>query len=356
MIKEVHGGNIYKYKQAVIDFSANINPLGMPKEVKKAIIDNIDRYESYPDPFNRDLIKGISKSYGINEPNICVGNGAADIIFRIALGLKPKKALIISPTFSEYEEALNLVNCTVEHFLLKEEEGFYLNENILDKIDQNIDILFLCNPNNPTGIPEKKELILKIAQSCKKNQVTLVVDECFSEFLLDEKKYSIVENLFQLEKVIVLKAFTKIYAMAGIRLGFCLCSDLQQADIINNTLQPWSVSTVASKAGIAALEIEGFVEETKVYIEDNRKYLTDQLKKLDIKSYDSKANYILFRGEENLAYLLEKENIIVRSCKNYITLDDSFYRIAVRTRKENEIFIRALSKIKKCGRDGGING
>ena len=347
MMKEIHGGNIYKFDHKVYDFSANLNPLGMPEEVKQAIISNIDAYESYPDPFNRELTAAISSFHGVEEGRICCGNGAADVIFRIPLALKPEKALLVSPTFSEYQQALETVGCRVHHHFLTEEKEFIPDDSILESVDSSYDMMFLCNPNNPTGIPAGRELVLAIAEKCRKCGIVLVIDECFSEFLDEEEKYSVMDCIKDLSNVIILKAFTKIYAMAGLRLGYCICGDYETADKIRGTLQPWTVSPVASKAGTAALQLEGFVEKTKEYVRENREFLVNGLQNLGYRVYNTRANYIFFKGSEHLSASLEAYDIMIRSCSNYISLDKHYYRIAVRTREENEYFLKSLEKVSK---------
>lgn len=348
MMKEVHGGNIYKYDYKVFDFSANLNPLGMPEEVKQAVISHIDEYESYPDPFNRELTAAVSRFHRVEPERICFGNGAADIIFRIALAEKPKKTLLVSPTFSEYQQAAETAGSEVVHHLLKEENDFFLTDRVLDDITEDIEMMFICNPNNPTGIPVPKALMLEIAEKCRACGVTLVIDECFAEFLDEEEKYSVMTDIDKLENVIILKAFTKIYAMAGLRLGYCICGNPEQAERIKSCLQPWAVSTAASKAGAAAMGLDGFVEKTKKYIRENRELLISGLKRLGYTVFPSEANYIFFRSEKNLTGPLEKANIMVRSCANYITMDEHYYRIAVRTKEENEYFLRCLAEIENA--------
>ncbi|SFU42389.1 L-threonine O-3-phosphate decarboxylase [Clostridium sp. DSM 8431] len=350
MRKIVHGGDIYSKSHIhnLLDLSANINPLGMPDKVKKAIIDNINNYEAYPDPLCRDLRKALSNYHNINEDFIVCGNGAADVIFRLVLALKPKKALILAPTFAEYEEALSLSNTEVSYYDLKEENNFEIQEDVLQSINSDLDIFFMCNPNNPTGIALEKDKVLKIAEKCKDNNVLLVLDECFSDFLINEEEYSFVPYLKDYKNVFILKAFTKMYAMAGIRLGYGLCSDLSFISKISNIGQPWSVSTVAEKAGLAALEETEFVDKTKSVIKENREYLLKELKKLGFTTYKSMINYILFKSPIiDLKTKTERYGILIRSCSNYRNLDDSFYRIAVKSRESSERFINALKMIVK---------
>ncbi len=344
--KLVHGGDIYSHKEAVIDFSANINPFGLPSSVRQAIVDNIDSYVNYPDPLCRELKSAIAKHENVLKSNIVCGNGAADVIFRLVLAVKPDKAMIIVPTFAEYEQALKVCDCDIVYHFLLEQDGFILNESIFDNISNDVDMMFICNPNNPTGIPIKKEFILKIANKCKENNILLVVDECFNEFVDDEKSYSVVYNLQDNTNIIVLKAFTKMYAMAGIRLGYALCSNTILIDKISNTLQPWSVSTVASKCGIAALKEKDYVQKTKLLIERNRNYLINELEKIGFVVYGSKANYVFFKScELNLVEKLEQHNILIRSCENYVGLEKGYYRIAVKNQEDNQYLIDCLKKV-----------
>lgn len=346
-----HGGDIYSKRdipenKKLIDFSANVNPLGMPQAVKRAIIDNIDAFSNYPDPLCRDLIDEISIHENVPKEYIACGNGAADIIYRITATIKPKIALLPAPTFSEYEQSLKIVNSSIRYHHLLENEGFILDERILDKLSPDVDLMFLCNPNNPTGIPIKKEIVLKIAYHCKKNNTVLVVDECFIDFLEDTHEYSIARELSNLKNVIVLKAFTKIYAMAGIRLGYCLCSDNEIIDRIYNQGQPWNVSVIAQKCGVAALKETDYVKKTKKIIKQNREYLIKNLRLLGFEVFDAKANYILVKSENKLLQSeLEKEGILIRSCANYVGLNGSYFRIAVKSEADNEFLLKNLKKV-----------
>lgn len=352
MTNLVHGGDIYTKRNTntefILDFSANINPFGMPDGVKKAIIDNIESYTNYPDPLCRELKEAIELYENIDSSNIVCGNGAADVIFKITLGLKPKKALLIAPTFAEYEEAINLVNGEIKYYNLKEENGFCINDDILNYITSDLDIMFICNPNNPTGIPLKKEEVFKILDKCKRNNVILVVDECFIDFLINEEDYSVKSYINNYSNLIILKAFTKMYAMAGIRLGYMMCSNTSIIDKISNIGQPWSVSTVASKCGVAALKEVGFVNKTKEYIKKNREYLIQELSNLGYKVFESKVNFVLFKtNNTNIKDELEKYGILIRSCSNYRNLNEEYFRIAVKSEENNKYFINSLKEIER---------
>lgn len=351
---EKHGGNIHKFNYKVCDFSANLNPLGMPKACKTAIIENLENYESYPDPYSYELKKAIGRHHHVNSDSVCCGNGAADLIFRIAVGFRPKKGLIIAPTFSEYGEALDTVGCEVDYFMLREEDSFRLNDEMTERLvaeikEKSYQIVFLCNPNNPTGILTDKINVMKIAEACDLNQCRLVLDECFIDFVYDEESYSILKHIGNFKNIIVLKSFTKMFSMAGIRLGYCICSSEEDKTKIENTMQTWSVSTVATKVGVAAMNLSGFEEKTKEYVLKERKYLMNELTKLGFKVYESETNYIFFKSERALDDLLLNEGILIRNCSNYRGLVQGFYRIAVRTTEENQKLIEVLNRLHQKG-------
>lgn len=351
MRQPIHGGDIYSKTgipedKRIIDFSANINPLGMPFSVKKAIIDNIDNFSNYPDPLCRELTDALAEHENVSSGYIVCGNGAADIIYRIAAALKPEQVLLTAPTFSEYEQAAKTVNSRIYYHYLPEENNFRLNDSIFESIKPSIDILFLCNPNNPTGIPLKKEKVLEIAAYCKKNRTILVVDECFMDFLPDAEKYTVVHELVNYDNIIVLKAFTKIYAMAGIRLGYGICSNKQITEAVFYTGQPWSVSVIAQACGVSALREAGYVYDTREVIKSGREYLSANLRLLGFRVFDSKANFILIKTEDkNLSHKLQGYGILIRSCCNFKGLDDGYYRIAVKSEEDNRYLIKCLKDL-----------
>ncbi len=347
-MKLTHGGDIYSCDNDVLDFSANVNPLGLPLVVKEAIKSNLENYSCYPDPLCRDLRLAISKKNNVEINHIVCGNGAADIIFRAVLALKPKNALIIEPTFSEYEEALNLVDCNVHSFFLTEQNGFVLNEEIFNQDFNDIDIMFICNPNNPTGVTVDKEILLKLSKICLEKNIVLVIDECFIDFLDEPEKFSMIKHIKDYPNLIILKAFTKIYAMAGIRLGYGLCSDMDLINKIHTTLQPWSVSTVASVSGIAALGDVEYVNETRKIIKQGRIYLNENLNNFGFKLYDSQANYIFFRTKyTDLNLRLKEKNILIRSCSNFKSLNGEYFRIAVKSMANNIALVSSISDVLK---------
>lgn len=349
MIKYTHGGDIYKYDNKLLDFSANINPLGMPESAKNAIIDGINKYQTYPDHSSRKLRNSLSEFYGFDSNKIICGNGAADLIFRICLALRPQKVLVTSPTFSEYEEAVLISGGKVHNHLLRESENYDVTLEILESIDEDTDMVFLCSPNNPTGRAIDLNIIEAVLDKLQGNKGILVLDQCFVHFMVEEEKYFAINLLKKYDNLIILGAFTKIFAMAGLRLGYALFGSEDNASKIENTLQPWAVSTVASEAGCAALN-KDFIKETKDYVKYQREFLFQHLSDLGIKVFKSQANYMLIKVDEkfddgDLADVAIKHRILIRKCSNFKGLSPSFFRIAVRTEAENTTLIDVLSHI-----------
>ncbi|MBN7772399.1 threonine-phosphate decarboxylase CobD [Clostridium aminobutyricum] len=354
----IHGGDIYSAKekgiQHILDFSANINPMGLPERVKQAIIDGLNDCVNYPDPLSRELTEAIAEFEQIPKEFILCGNGAADIIFRMTLACKPKKALLLAPTFAEYEVALKSVGCDVQHYFLEETEGFLLNERFLESLHADFDMIFLCNPNNPTGQLIEKKLLDEIAKQCAEKKIWLVVDECFLDFVLEGEQYSMKPAMKTNDYLLILKAFTKIFAMPGLRLGYGMTGNLNLLDKLTDVGQPWSVSVPAQLAGIQALKEKDYLEESFKILAQEKKYLVSKLSKLKIKFYHPAANYIFlnFKMAEkpfdhaSFKESLLKQGILIRDCSNYIGLDEGFYRIAVKSHQDNERLIQVLHSIK----------
>lgn len=355
MSKAVHGGNIEELsrkfnldKEKLIDFSANINPLGINERVRKAIIDALDKVEKYPDITYYNLKSAISDFENIDYNNLVLGNGAAEIIFNLVRAVNPKKVLIPAPTFSEYEEASLSINSSIEYYYLKEENNWNIDEEIIDLINEDIDIVFICNPNNPTGVITDKDILLKIIEKAKKTKTIVAIDESFLDFVKDSHKYSLVSLLKEYDNIFIIKSLTKLFAIPGIRIGYGLSSSKDIISKIQTISVPWNINILAEVAAINALEDKEYISKSIAYIEEEKKYLYRELSKFnDIKVFNPSVNFIMFKTlkDIDLKYELMKNNIIIRSCSNYNGLNESYYRIAVRRRKENEAFINSLSKV-----------
>lgn len=356
----IHGGDIYSAREqlgkrgdppAILDFSANINPLGLPEGVKRAIREAAGSFDVYPDPLCRELVSGLAFHEGVPREWILCGNGAADVIYRTVYAVKPKKAMVLAPTFAEYEEALSATGCRVVHYELKEEDGFQAGNELIEILDETLDMLFLCNPNNPTGQLMKKDFLLKVLRRCKALGILLFMDECFNEFLEDPQEYTTKEYLKAFDNLIILKAFTKIYAMAGLRLGHCISANAGLLKRVREAGQPWSVSAPAQVAGIRAMEEKAYLMKTKKLIREERAFLVPQLTELGITVIASNANYIFIKddgaGSKPLHEQLFEKGILIRNCDNYHGLCPSYYRICIRKHEENVKLVEAMKEIKE---------
>ena len=349
-----HGGNVEEvarrlkiFPKDFLDFSANINPLGLSKKVKKAIAENILKIEKYPDITYHDLKKSIESFEGITYENILLGNGAAEVIFNVVRGLKPKKALVMAPTFSEYEEALKSVDCSIEHFYLKEGDNFSITRDILEKIDNSLDILFICNPNNPTGVLTTSKDIEKILIKAKKTNTVVAIDESFLDFRRDKDLYECKELLDVFKNLVIVKSATKFFAFPGIRIGYGFTSNDDLKKKIENVSISWSVNTLAKEALISGFLDKEYIQESLGFVEKERDYLYNALLKVKgLNVFKPSVNFIMIKACDKTLYekLLEYK-IIIRRCNNYYGLSDNFYRVAVRTREENEKLIDALKKV-----------
>ena len=332
-MKHVHGGNIYTYKNC-LDFSANCNPLGTPESVKQAVRDSLDHLKDYPQVGYAPLREAIASYEDVKPEHIICGNGAAELVFSLCQALKPKRALIPVPTFAEYEQALESVGAKVEHVLLKEDDEFRIQDSFIDWLHKDLDMVFLCNPNNPTGMLTDREFLFKLLRVCREMGIFLVVDECFQDFIREPGQYSLKAQL--------LKAFTKRYAMAGVRLGYGITENEELLEKMTQVTQPWNISVLAQAAGIAALKETDYVERARNLIFEEAEYLSKELYKLGMTVFPSQANYLFFRGPENLFDVLVDQNVLIRDCSNYPGLGKGFYRVAVRTHEENERLIQAI--------------
>lgn len=339
-----HGGDIYTYEN-VLDFSANINPLGTPAAVIEAACSGVKASANYPDPLCRELITAIAGHEQVKKEQIICGNGAADLIFALCSALKPKKALLIAPSFYEYEQALRAVDCEIRYHYVTEEDGFHLKEDYLNALTGDIDIAFLCNPNNPTGILTEKPFLLRILEQCRENGIFFVADECFNDFLQEPKRYTLKDQLEKYDHFLILRAFTKIYAMAGLRLGFALTANEALIAKMKLCSQPWSVSIPAQKAGVAAVREQAYVKKTLQLIQKERSYLIGVLQEAGFKVYDSAANYLFFQGPPSLHKDCLEKQIMIRDCSNYKGLRKGFYRIVVKQHDENRKLMETLKEL-----------
>ncbi len=345
----VHGGDWAGYRaefgRDALDFSANVSPLGLPAGVAAAITAALPTADRYPDPLCRELRTKLAGAEGVPADWILCGNGAADLIFRLVLALRPRRALLPAPTFAEYAAALDTVGCTVERLFLQEENDFAVTDAFIDAVTDETDVVFLCQPNNPTGQVTPLAMVQKLLHRCADCGAVLVVDECFLDFLPDRNTLTAKALLHDAPNLIVLKAFTKLYAMAGVRLGYALCSSAAVLDKMRAAGQPWAVSSLAQAAGLAALDETAYADRVRRLIAVERPKLAAGLRALGLHVIEGQANYLLFRAPADFGEKLRRHGAVVRSCANYPGLDGTWYRTAVRTTKENVQLLQIMREV-----------
>ena len=381
---DFHGGNIYKIFREknikeILDYSSNINPYGIPESLKKRITENLEILERYPDPDYVELRQKLSNLNKVNLSDIILGNGATEIIFLFMKEINPKKILIVSPTFGEYERAVKATEISgdtvslsssngdnknienkkieIEYFELKESDDFKLNiGNLKNELENKYDLLIICNPNNPTGKFLKLAQTEEILKECNKYNTKLFIDEAFIEFLEDGMKESIINTEGNKKNLFVTRAFTKFFAIPGLRLGYGMYFDKELEKKISEKKEPWSVNNFAEMAGLTVLDDAEYIEKTLKWIAEEKIYMYEKLNKiLGMKVYETEVNFItgkidekLFSEGLNVKVLREKmleQGILIRDASNFKFLDERFFRLAIKDRASNERVIEVMKEI-----------
>ncbi len=349
MEKQIHGGNIFD-KDVKLDYSVNINPLGMPEGVRDVIIRNIDKDETYPDIAYRELKVSIAVKEGVSEDTIICGNGASELIMAAVRAEKPINCAMAAPSFSGYERATRACGANVLYYELDSHNGFGYEKVCSQLLKLDIQVCLLCNPNNPTGNLVPVNVLKDILDLCKARNIRLIVDECFLRFHPDYENISAKKLLSQYDNLVVINAFTKFYAMAGIRLGYMMCADKLFRERVSLQLPEWNISSIAQRAGIEALKDTDYEQKTRKLISEERVYLANELKAAGYEVYPSEADYITFRLPHkytgyNLMNALLQRKILIRSCESYNNMPPDCYRIAVKKHKDNEYLIKNINEV-----------
>ena len=348
-LKAIHGGDIYR-NHVLLDFSVNMNPLGIPESVVEALHSAVDQCGTYPDIHSQELKLEVSKMLGIPENRLIFGNGASELFLAVVHAFKPKKIVIPAPSFYGYEHAAKAVQADISYYYLKEEIEFALTESIFSYFREDVDMLFLATPNNPTGRRVDRRDLNKILTHCRENNIIVVLDECFIEFCVGETEngLSAIDMLSMYENLIVIRAFTKIFTIPGVRLGYLVCENKGFCEKIMRQLPEWNISTFAQKAGAACAKEQAFIRRTQDYLKSEREFLIQGLKNVkdfQCEIYPGEANFLLIYTDQPFYEKLLKKRILVRDCSNFRGLKNGYYRIAVKSRKENEELLNVMEEI-----------
>ena len=376
-----HGGDIYTNRGIELDFSVNLNPLGPPEQVRSALRDMLDLLACYPDPLCRELRRALAERLDVPETYILCGNGASELLQAAIQAIRPAKVLIPVPTYQGYERAALAAGAEAVFRQLERENGFRITEDILEDIEAlpRGSILFICNPNNPVGNCIREDLLQRIAEKCRRAGIYLIVDECYLELVPGEEARSMRRFLSANPYLVIVRAFTKTYAMPGVRLGYLLAADKALLEKIRLQQPEWSVSMLAQCAGLAALSLDrvasvnercgtdreagdgangepdrksadstSYLTTALQVIHDERDYVCQRLRNLGAHVYDGEAGFVLFSCDGELYEPLRESGILIRRCDGIRGIESAvggqhFYRIGLREHSDN---VRLLDRIQ----------
>lgn len=353
-----HGGNVLQMAQQfglraehITDFSANINPLGLPATLRHILMQQLNCLQHYPDIEYRRLHQSIASHHHCSPRCVVAGNGATELIFLWVRAIQPRTALLVEPGFAEYRRALTRANCEITNFMLSEQEGFQLTERILGYLQPGLDCLFLCTPNNPTGLMPEQGLLQAIVERCRLYRIALFVDESFLDFM--PQTASLTHQLNAFKQLYILRSLTKFYALPGLRLGYLLSADTRLLDHIRDEREPWTINALAALAGEHIFDDSDYRNATYHWLQQEREYLMSQLSQFTrLQVYPPSANYIFFKHLSDhtaLQAALMHEGILIRSCANYTGLDTRYSRIAIKDHTDNMELIEALKRVLPHG-------
>ncbi|RLM20299.1 threonine-phosphate decarboxylase [Brenneria alni] len=354
-----HGGNVLEMAlktgldaNQIIDFSANINPLGMPDTLKAAIASQLDRAERYPDVEYRELHVALARAHGCETANIIAGNGATELIYAVVQYLRPRRALLLTPGFAEYRRALQRVGCEIDDYAMHEAEGFQPDAQLLTVLDNTqYDCLFIATPNNPTGLMPDAALLQAIVWRCRQHHVALIVDEAFIDFLPAEP--GLIPQLSAFPQLYILRSLTKFFAIPGLRLGYLVSADETAIHAMKQSREPWTINAFAALAGEVVLDDHAYIDATHRWLAQQQVWLYRNLSAIpELQVWPPAANYIFLRclrPEIDLQQRLLEQCILIRSCANYPGLTANDYRVAIKSETDNRRLIAALHQMFSHG-------
>ncbi len=337
-----HGGDIYR-NRVTLDFSVNVNPLGIPKEVKNAMHEAVESCDRYPDIAGEKLKKAVGHMLEVPEEYLVFGNGASELFMACIHGLKAKRTVIPVPSFYGYEYAANASGGEIIYYEMREEDGFRVGEDLFSVLTRDVDLLFLANPSNPCGTVISREYMRRLLSHCRDRDIYVVLDECFIEFCAGN--CSMIDEIERYGNLVLVRAFTKIFAIPGVRLGYLVCSDQRIIGRIREQLPEWNLSVFAQAAGGVCAAQKEYLARTAGYVAEERKFLAEGIRQTGVCVISGEANFLLVYSKMDLYGELLKRGILIRDCGNFRGLSKGFYRIAVKSRAENEILLENVGEI-----------
>ncbi|MDC9594848.1 threonine-phosphate decarboxylase CobD [Xenorhabdus sp. IM139775] len=354
-----HGGDIIGIAlqqglpaNGLIDFSANINPLGAPERVKTLIKNSLADIEKYPDVEYRHLHQAIANAHQCDSTAVIAGNGATELIYALIRYLNPKRALLLTPGFAEYRRALQQTGTEIIDYPLTEENGFQPDLRLLDALSTvQPDCVFIATPNNPTGLMPDNRFMQSLVAYCERQGISLIVDESFIDFLPDNR--GVLPQCAATKHLYVLRSMTKFFAIPGLRLGYLVSGNIAGIAEMKYRREPWSINAFAARVGEILFDEHDYIAATHQWLQSQQQYLWTQLSAFPaLTVWPPSANFLFFRCHKpnvDLWQALLKQRLLIRHCKNYAGLDPRYYRIAVRSEWENQRLIAAMQQVLTDG-------
>ena len=352
-INSVHGADINSAAELygleadkIIDFSSNINPF-IVDSMDKIVAAGVGSLQKYPDIKYRRLRKNISDYLGVEDSQVIPGNGATEIIYLLMRNLSGRLA-IINPTFSEYRKGAEIAGLSVVDFVMDWKKDFKLDLDEIYRRKDEFDSIFICNPNNPDGSVREIKKLLEFAE---KEGKLLIVDETFIEFADSEKGRSLVNMVEKSKNLFIIRAVTKFFGIPGIRLGYGISSNRELLQKMYDEKEPWTINSFADSASDFIFKEEEYIRKSKEYFSKERVCMINEINKIDgIKAFNSDANFILVRFENRNVLdvkenLLKRAGLLIRDASNFIGLDSSFARVAIKNHEQNIVLVDAIRSV-----------
>jgi len=320
--------------------------LGPPASARKVFVKSYGEISRYPDPYGEKLTGALAERHGMSPTEVLVGNGSTQLVYLLCAALRPRRALVVGPAFSEYANALTLTGAKVRQFSLAGADGFqFSKQRLMAAWDKDCDIVFLATPNSVTGQLIPKTEIESIACVALTRKSFVVIDEAFIDFVEKESVKTLVrQNLY----LIVLRSLTKYYALPGLRVGYLLGAARRVAQLAAHQ-EPWSVNAPALSVALACLKDAGFTMKTECWLEEERQFLSERLTAIEgLHPFASRANFLLVKIDRSgidalqLRSFLSRKNILIRACDSFAGLGADYFRVAVKRRKDNLRLLAAL--------------
>lgn len=355
----LHGGDLdaisHTYaipRDQIIDFSGNINPLGISPLAKKEMAGNLDLISTYPDRNYTSLRQSISDYVGAQAEHIIVGNGSTELISLMIQMKAPKELLIIGPTYSEYEREASLIGSHIQYVPLDEKRDFKLDTaKLVEQLTASIDMLIICNPNNPTSTCIPVSELKIILDKCKENEIFVMIDETYIEFVEDIKSIAATSLIPKYDNLFVLRGISKFFSAPGLRLGYGMSSNMDLLDHMNRHKNPWTTNILASFGTEAMLRDTEYINKTKALFNEERNYIYKELSSWkNIKVYKPEANFVLFKlldpdktGYEIFDSMI-KNKMLIRDASSFPFLNERFLRFCFLMPKQNQALLKALKE------------